>query len=58
MTFQEFMFHILQMMQEEMEGETEVSLREIVKNNGVMLNGLTFTKKEINISPTIYLEEF
>lgn len=58
MTIQEFIFHILEKMQKEMEGEAEVSLREITKNNGVVLTGLTFTKKEINISPTIYLEEF
>lgn len=53
-----FIFHILQKMQEYMDGEAEISLRDITKNNGVVLTGLTFVQKNINISPTIYLEEF
>lgn len=58
MKFHTFIFHILQKMQNMMEGEAEVSLQDIVKNNGVVLTGLTFTRKNINISPTIYLEDF
>ncbi|MBQ8247235.1 MAG: hypothetical protein IJZ42_08880 [Lachnospiraceae bacterium] len=53
-----FIFHILQKMQDCMEGEASVSLQEVVKNNGVIFTGLTFTQENINISPTIYLEEF
>lgn len=53
-----FICHILQKMQEEVEGEVKVSIRDITKNNGVVLTGLTFTQEDINISPTIYLEDF
>lgn len=53
-----FICHILQKMQEEVEGEVKVSIRDITKNNGVVLTGLTFTQEDVNISPTIYLEDF
>ena len=52
MKFHPFIVHILQKMQDMMGDEAEVSLQEIVKNNGVVLTGLTFTRKNINISPT------
>lgn len=58
MKFHTFIVHILQKTQDMMGDEAEVSLQEIVKNNGVVLTGLTFTRKNINISPTIYLEDF
>ncbi len=58
MAIQNFIFFILRKIQKDMEGEVEVSLRDVIKNNGVVLTGLTFTKKDINISPTVYLEDF
>ena len=53
-----FIFHILQKMQNDLEGEATVSIHDVTKNNGVVLTGLTFSKKDVNISPTIYLEDF
>lgn len=53
-----FIFHILQKMQNDLEGEATVSIHDVTKNNGVVLTGLTFSKKDVNISPTIYLENF
>ncbi len=53
-----FIFQILQKMQAEMEGEAKVSIQDISKNNGVVLTGLTFSQQSVNISPTIYLEDF
>lgn len=53
-----FIFHILQKMQTEFEGEVKVSIHDVAKNNGVVLTGLTFSRKDVNISPTIYLEDF
>lgn len=35
-----------------------VRIDEVVKNNGIVLSGLTVMKDDSNISPTIYLEEF
>lgn len=58
MKFHTFIFQILQKMQDEMEGEAKVSIQDICKNNGVVLTGLTFSQQSVNISPTIYLEDF
>lgn len=35
-----------------------VSITEVKKNNGVILNGITITKIGNNLAPTIYLEKF
>ncbi|MBQ7766121.1 MAG: hypothetical protein IJ397_04695 [Lachnospiraceae bacterium] len=53
-----FMFQVLQKMQDEMGENVTVSLQDITKNNGVVLTGLTIAQKNVNISPTIYLEDF
>lgn len=53
-----FIYEILQKMQEEMGENVKISLQDITKNNGVVLTGLTFVQKNVNISPTIYLEDF
>lgn len=34
----------------------EVSVREVTKNNGTVLSGLTITKEDVPVAPTIYLE--
>lgn len=36
----------------------EVTLREVVKNNNVVLSGLSIRSDEVNAAPTIYLEQF
>ena len=38
--------------------ECEITIREVRKNNGVILNGLVITGKDTDVSPTIYLEPF
>ncbi len=53
-----FICHVLQKMQEELGEEIKVSIQDVTKNNGVVLTGLTFTKANVNISPTVYLEDF
>ncbi len=53
-----FICHILQKMQEELGEEIKVSIQDVTKNNGVVFTGLTFTQKNVNISPTVYLEDF
>ena len=37
--------------------EVQVELRQITKNNGIILQHL-YSEKGCNVSPTIYLEEF
>lgn len=58
MKFHTFIFHIMQKIQEDMENQIKISIRDVTKNNSIVLTGLTFTQENINISPTIYLEEF
>ncbi len=58
MKFHTFICHILQKMQEEVGEEIKVSIQDVAKNNGVVLTGLTFKQENVNISPTIYLEDF
>lgn len=53
-----FIYQVLQKMQEEMGEGIKVSLQDVTKNNGVVLTGLTIAQKDVNISPTIYLEDF
>lgn len=38
--------------------EYEVSVRQVQKNNGVLLHGLVIQRREVNIAPTIYLENY
>lgn len=58
MMIQEFTETIVQMMQEKLTEDIKVSIQEITKNNGVVFRGLTFCDSKVNISPTIYLEDF
>ncbi|MCM1090217.1 MAG: DUF5688 family protein [Butyrivibrio sp.] len=43
---------------EELGSGCQVKLQEVIKNNGVILQGLVILAKEQNISPTIYLNSF
>lgn len=45
-------------LREAIDGEAEVSLQTIRKNNGIMMTGISIFRKERNISPTIYLESY
>ena len=58
MDFITFMEKVSASLQEFFGGKTEITIREIEKNNGVILHGLTIIKEKTNISPTIYLEDF
>lgn len=43
---------------EELGGEVQVKLQEVIKNNGVVLQGLVILNGKSNLSPTIYLNPF
>lgn len=58
MDFMEFTQTIKEMAEVRCKENDKVSLNRVPKNNGVVLQGLTISKKGRNISPTIYLEEF
>lgn len=43
---------------EELGGECQVKLQEVMKNNGIILQGLVILTGQKNLSPTIYLNSF
>lgn len=57
MSFEEFCDEIMKDMKETYP-ELNIEMQEVLKNNGIVYQGLTFRRPEINIAPTIYLETF
>ena len=58
MTYQQFIEFISNELTLFLEGETIAEAHTSLKNNGVTRLGVTISDPTINISPTIYLEEF
>lgn len=58
MNYNEFVCTMLKDVKRELGTDVTVEVREVYKNNGVLLKGLTITSKESNMSPTIYLNGF
>lgn len=57
MKYNTFVQDICQRIQESLCDQT-IEIREVLKNNGVRLMGLTITDPSVSVSPTIYLERF
>ena len=53
-----FKIKVQKAVREVLGAEYTVELREVCKNNGVVLQGLMIRKKEENVTPTIYLNSF
>ena len=58
MTFNEFSKEVISNLQEYAGTTGKISMREITKNNGLVLHGITWMREEMNCSPTIYLDSF
>ena len=58
MTFYQFVEAVEVKLKEVVSEDTTLSIYEADKNNGVRKVGITFVKQGINLSPTIYLEEY
>ena len=58
MTYNQFIQAVERKIEEAVKEEAFVSTYSAEKNNGVIRQGITITQKEINISPTIYLEDY
>lgn len=58
MELKEFTKKICKAMEREFGEECRVELREVPKNNGVVLHGLLLVSGERNVIPTIYLDAF
>ncbi len=58
MNFDEFLFKTESSIQAFFGPSTQVEMKEIRKNNGVILKGLVITEEKESISPTIYMDGF
>ena len=58
MDYKEFTNAVQKQMNQRMEGGVQASLYTAVKNNGRERTGVLIETPGINISPTIYLEEY
>ena len=58
MNYGDFICFVKREMEAKLGNEVQVSLQSVLKNNSVVLDGLTFQEKGQNIAPTIYLREF
>ncbi len=58
MDFTTFTEKVTKGVQEFLGGEVDVTVRDIRKNNGIFLKGMTMFAKGCNMSPTIYLDDF
>ena len=58
MVYETFLKTIQSMVQTRLNKKANVSLRRVLKNNGLMLDGLSFTKPGSRLSPTVYLNAY
>ncbi|MBR6307027.1 MAG: hypothetical protein IKR39_00290 [Lachnospiraceae bacterium] len=57
MDFKEFEEKVIAYLNEYYEENASVTVKDVVKNNAVMLRGITVCFKGVNISPTVYLND-
>ena len=58
MNYEEFKTRIYSMVRDEIGEDTEVTLKPVRKNNGVILDGLTIMPEGKCIAPTIYINQY
>lgn len=58
MDYQEFLCVVEQKINQKLEGGVQASIHIALKNNGRIKKGIVIENPSVNISPTIYLEEF
>ena len=58
MTYESFKQELIQMLSVHLSADTSFQVQQILKNNGLRLDGLSISTPEVNISPTIYLNYY
>ena len=58
MTYYQFIHAVEEKIKKEVKEERKISVHTNIKNNGVKRTGIMISENGINISPTIYLEEY
>lgn len=54
----EFIEEIKDVLQQELDGEYEIYLKEVTKNNSSIKKGLVLKNHDSNLAPTVYMEDF
>lgn len=57
MEYNEFKESVMKELKVKLEGEADVSLKEVTKNNGVVLDGLVIARSDSKIAPTFYIND-
>lgn len=58
MTYEEFKHAVMKEVEHRVGKEVNVTVRQVPKNNGVLLDGITLMKKGSYMAPTFYLQDF
>lgn len=58
MTYEQFILAVQERVKEGVGEEVDITIYEAVKNNGTKHKGLTFAKRDVNLSPTVFLEPY
>lgn len=58
MSYEKFVGRVVEILGERVEAQVHLTVHTTIKNNGYERKGITFSEEGINISPTIYLEEY
>lgn len=58
MVYETFLNTIHTMVQKRLEGKAKVTLQHVLKNNGLLLDGLTIAAPESRMAPTVYLNSY
>ncbi|MBR3040797.1 MAG: hypothetical protein IKI20_09155 [Lachnospiraceae bacterium] len=58
LSYEEFQDVLKEKVQNKLDERIAVGITDVMKNNGVVLKGMTFSKEGEGISPTIYLEQY
>lgn len=58
MVYETFLHTIHSMVQKRLDGKANVTLQQVLKNNGVLLDGLTISEPDSQLAPTIYLNAY
>lgn len=58
MVYETFLETIQSLVQKRLEGTAQVTLRRVMKNNGLLMDGLTISSPVSKLSPTVYLNAY
>ena len=58
MDYTTFTMELMEILQELMKEDAEITLEKVPKNNGITLDGMIFRKKDCQISPILYVQDF